>query len=474
MSLKKKVFTGVKWVTVANISRQILSMISIIILARLLSPEDFGTYAILMIFVTFLTVFRDMGTTAVLIHIPKPSSLLLSSVFYLNLSIGVGFSIILTLLAPAISAYFETPKLEEMLQFISLIFIISSLAIVQKALFQKNMDFKQISIIETISLFLGIFAGILSAFYGLGVYSLIIQSLLTSLIDTTLVYRYSSWYPSTKFSFGEIKKIWKYSANLSAFEFMNYFSTNADNFLIGKYLSSSALGIYSVAYKIMLYPLQNISRTLMRVLFPAFSTIKDDNQRFKKAYLRVIFFISLVSFPLMIGLIVTSDVFVNVLFGDKWIGLVTLLIILAPSGMLRSIFTTVGPIYTAKGNTDIQFKLGAVNSILTIIGFVIGLSYGVNGVAFAYLMVNTIMLYPIFKISWRQIDLSVSEGIGTIFPILIISLLMGFGIYLFDIALLHTIENQIIRLILMVAIGIVLYYILLKLKYKKLKQMIKI
>jgi len=473
MSLKQKVFSSVKWVAIANILRQVLTLISVVIFARILSPDDFGIYSILIIFVTFLTMFKDMGTTSVLIHISKPSQLLLSSVFYLNLFIGFIFFLVLSVSSFFISIYFEIPELEKMLQIISLSFIIGSFSIVHKALFQKNMEFKYISIIETSSVFLGIFIGISLAFYGIGVYSLIVQSLVTVFVDTFLMFLFSSWSPSREFSFTEIKKIWKYTANLSAFQFMNYFSTNADNFLIGKYLSSSALGVYSLAYKIMLYPLQNISRTLMRVLFPAFSTIKDDNQKFKKAYLRVIFFISLVSFPLMAGLISTADLFVDVLFGDKWSGLAILLIILAPSGMLNSIYTTMGVLYTAKGNTDIQFKLGAIESILTIMGFIIGLSYGVNGVAFAYLIVNTIMLYPILKISWSQIELSVREGILVILPVFIISILMGCGIYLFDSIFLYSIENQVIRLVYMIIIGVVLYLFMLKLKYKNLKRVFK-
>ena len=474
MSLKKRVFSGVKWVAFANISRQLFSLISVVIFARLLSPDDFGVYAILMVFVTFLTMFRDMGTTAVIIHISNPPQILLSSIFYLNLFIGFLFFVVLNFSSSFISHYFEIPKLELMIEIISISFIINSLAIVQKALFQKEMNFKYLSFIETSSLFLGIILGISSAFYGLGVYSLLIQSLATFIIDSSLVLYYSPWKPSREFSLDEVKKIWNYSANLSAFEFMNYFATNADNFLIGKYLSSSALGVYSLAYKIMLYPLQNISRTLMRVIFPAFSTIKDDNKRFRNAYLRVIFFISLVSFPLMIGLMSTADVFVKVLFGDKWVGLAILLVILAPSGILRSIFTTVGPIYTAKGNTNMQFKLGMVNSLLTLVGFVLGLSYGVNGVAFAYLIVNSVMLYPIFKISWREIELSLKEGLLVILPIFVISLLMGGGILIIDTLFLSLIESQLFRLLLMIIIGVILYISMLKLKYGELKKVFRI
>jgi len=472
MALKKKVLNGVKWVALANIFGQILSLVSIVIFARLLSPDDFGTFAILMIFIGFLGIFSDMGTTAALIHIQKPSNLLLSSVFYFNLFIGIILTVAMILLSSPIATFFNNPQIIDMLQIISLNFIIVSFGVVQKALLQKRIDFKHLSLIQSVAMFIGIFIGISSALFGLGVYSLIIQTLVSSIIATVMIWFYAEWRPEWNFSLNEIKKIWKYTSNLSVFEFINYFSMNADNFLIGKFLTSSALGVYSIAYKIMLYPLQNISRILMRVLFPAFSTLQNDNQKFKKVYLRVIFFISLVSFPLMAGLIATSNVLVDVLFGDKWEGLAILLIILAPSGMMRSVFTTVGSIYMAKGNTDTQLKLGTVNAILTVIGFIVGLNWGVNGVAFSYLIVNLIMMYPIFYISWKQIELHVYEGISEITPVFIISVLMGLGVYFSVLLLFHTIETQLIRLILMIIVGLLLYLLMLRLRYGNLRSLI--
>ncbi len=472
MALKNKVLVGVKWVALANIFRQVLSLVSIIILARLLSPNDFGTFAILMVFIGFLGIFSDMGTSAALIHIENPSNSLLSSVFYLNLFIGSILSAVLILFSAQIATFFDDTQIKDMLHLISLNFIIVSFGVVQKTLLRKKMDFKYLSLISSFAMLIGTVVGIATAMHGMGVYSLIFQTLTASVIGTGMIWFYASWRPKWHFSFNEIKKIWKYTANLSIFNVIDYFATEADNFLIGKYLSASALGVYSLAYKIMLYPLQNISRTLISVLFPAFSTLQNDNERFKKAYLRVIFFISLVSFPLMTGLMATADVLVDVLFGDKWQGLAILLIILAPSGMMRSVFTTVGSIYMSKGNTHMQLKLGIANAILTVAGFIVGLNWGVNGVAMSYLIVNLVMLYPIFHISWKQIDLSVKDGLREITPVFIISALMSLGVYLFDMALLNSIENQILRLFLMIFAGSFLYLLMLRLRYGNLKSLI--
>jgi len=473
MSLKNKVLTGVKWVAFANIFRQILSLVSIAILARLLSPDDFGIFAILMILIGFLAIFSDMGTAPALIQMESPSNKLLSSVFYFNLFIGFILSALLILFSKNIAIFFEDARIENMIQLISINFIIVSFGVVQKALFQKSINFKHLSLVQSFAMFSGTAVGITSAIYGLGVYSLIAQTLTSSILGTGIIWFYSSWKPMWFFSFSEIKKIWRYTANFSIFSVIDYFAKETDNFLIGKYISTSALGVYSLAYKIMLYPLQNITKTLISVLFPAFSTLQNDNQKFKKVYLRVIFFIALISFPLMTGLMATSDVFVDVLFGDKWKGLAILIIILAPSGMLRSIFTTVGVILMAKGHTDTQLRLGAANAILTVTGFIIGLNWGVEGIAFAYLIVNTIMLYPIFKFSWRHIELSVKDGLNEILPIFIISILMGLGVYLIDILLFIDIESNLLRLFLMIITGISLYTLMLRLYYGNLKTLVK-
>ena len=467
MSLKAKVLSGTKWVAVANLFKQLLQVLSLIVFARLLTPDDFGLFAILMIFVNFLLMFTDMGTAAALIHVKNPSQKLLSSIFFFNLFVGTALCLLLLLLSGPIALFFENPPLKELLGLISINFVIVSLGIVQKARYEKELDFKNLTLIESASVLVGITVGIAAAFKGLGVYSLVIQTLTTSTLATILIWIISRWRPLLYFSLSDIKSIWGYTANLTTFNFVNYFARNADNFLIGKFLSSSALGVYSLAYSIMLYPLQNISRVLLRILFPAFSHIQDDNEKFKKAYLRTIFFIALVSFPVMVGLIVTADTLVSLLFGDKWENLAVILMILAPVGILQSIGTTNGSIYMAKGNTKLLLKVGIWSTIVTIIFFIGGIFFGVEGVALSYLLSNLVLFYPVFKISWEQIGLSVSEGVGTLMPLLIIASLMGVGVWLAGKLLQPYALPSLLLLTIMVLSGILLYLGLIRVKYGK-------
>jgi PST family polysaccharide transporter len=466
MSLKQKTISGIGWNSVGNIARQIFQVLSLVIMARLLSPEDFGIFAILMIFVAFFNIFASMGTSQAIIHLDSPSQGILSSIFYFNFVVGLFLFVLLYVLAWPISAFFTNPDLVHYLQWIGLNFIIGALSLVQKVLLEKQMLFKRVVAIETIALALSFFVGITAAFYGYGVYSLIIMTLSGSAILTIGLWFSGHWRPSLSFDFQDIKLIWNYSFNLTSFSFINYFARSADQFLIGKFIGASSLGMYSLAYKIMLYPLDNISRVIVRVLFPAFSEIKHDNTRFKNAYIKAISFIALVTFPLMMGLLATANTFVAVAFGDKWIGMATLLMILAPIGMMQSIVTTVGSIYMAKGNTGLMFKIGAVNAVITVLSFIVGLPYGVEGVAIAYALANLIMLYPNLKISWDQMELGVWEGLHKLWPYFLSAGAMA-GMVYYAGRILDSADVSIYTILLLqIFLGILIYIGLLMIFYR--------
>jgi PST family polysaccharide transporter len=473
MSLKQKTLTGAKWVTLSRSIAQLLGVLSLVVYARLLTPDDFGLYAILMIFVGFLSMFTDMGTSSAIIHIKNPSHKLLSSVFYLNIIMGIAMFFTLLAITPLAAIFFERTEINSLLPFLAINFIIGSFNTVHSALYQKSMDFKRITLYEVVSTMLGLFFGIVLAYGGYGVYSLIAQSLASSLIMTILIWKTSDWRPLWHFSLQEIKQIWSYTANLTGFNFINYFARNADNVLIGKFLGSSSLGLYTLAYRIMLFPPMNISQVLIRILFPVFSQIQDQNDKFKKAYLRVIFFIALISFPLMIGLMATAEQLVNVLFGNKWVGLASLLVILAPVGLMQSIVTTTGSIYMAKGNTKLMFKIGTANSVLTVLSFFVGLPFGVQGVAISYTVANLLIVYPSLYYSWRQIELNVGEGLRVMLPIMISSIIMGILVFILGDFAQTIFNNKVVLLIMMIFTGVLVYLLLIRMIYGPLKDLFR-
>jgi len=467
MTLKKKTINGVVWNGVGNVARQVLLIVTLIVMARFVTPEDFGVYTILMIFVNFMAIFSSMGTSQVVVHLDNPNQRMLSSLFYFNICMGLALFTLLFFLAWPIAAFFDSPDLVHLLQIIGLSFVISTLGLVQKSLLEKAMLFKRLVLIETVALTISSIAGMAAAIDGLGVNSFLIMALSNASILTVGLWLNSHWRPSLSFSLDDIKQVWAYSINLTGFSFINYFARQSDQFLIGKFIGSGALGVYSVAYKIMLYPLQNVSRVIVRVLFPAFAEVKHDNTRFKSGYLKAIAFIALLTFPIMAGLFAVAENFVDVVFGEKWHQMIVLLMILVPIGLMQSIVTTVGSIYLAKGTTKLMLKIGALNAVVTVISFIIGIPFGVEGVAIAYAIANLIMLYPNLKIAWGQIDLGVFEGLVELAPFLLASLVMGVVVYYLGSVSVEFGIGQIVTLIIQVLVGIIVYLVLLMFFYRR-------
>ena len=291
------------------------------------------------------------------------------------------------------------------MQVLSLSFLLSGLSAVQQAFLEKELQFKTISKIELFATFLSAITGISMAILEYGVWSLVLQNLVFTFTVSCLLWIRLSKKPKLFFKWSEIKSISNFSGHLAGFNILNYFVRNADYILIQKFLGEQQLGYYTLAYRLMLYPLKNITAVITRVMFPVLSKIQQENNKFKDIYLKLVNTISLLTFPLMLGLVAVSENFVTVVFGTKWEPVTTLILILAPLGLLQSIYTPAGMIYQAKGRTDWWFRWGVFTGVLFITAFWIGLKWGVIGVALAYLIVNVITLYPGLAIPFKLIGL---------------------------------------------------------------------
>jgi PST family polysaccharide transporter len=473
MKLASLAVKSLKWSSISRFGRQLIQYITTLILAFLLSPEDFGLIAIAFIIIGFLDIFKDLGTSSALIYIDDPPHTLLSSIFWVNVSFGMAISILIFLTAPLVADFFSNSQAISVLKVLSISFTISSFGIVQKALLEREFKFDLLARSELLSVLGGSAIGITLAFLGYGVWSLVIQALVSALLFTVFLWFFGNWKPELHFSLDEIKTVFKYSLNLLGYNVFNYFVRNMDYILIGKFLGERELGHYYLAYKIMLYPVQNISLVVSRVMFPIYSRIKDDNSRFRKIYTQVAVAIALITFPLMAIIMGVNDIFTLVLFSVKWDTdlLALLLIILAPVGMVQSIATTTGSIYQAKGKTDWMFRWGVFTGFIVVGGFVIGLNWGVTGVAVSYLVTTILLLYPVFAIPFKLIGLRFGNFISGFFRICLTIFIM-IGIVMFSKNLLM---NDLIiqfELILLLFIGLITYIILSYLLNKSFIKMV--
>lgn len=458
-SLTQKAVSGVRWSALSQLGRQAIGFITTALLARLLEPSDFGIMSMVFVVSGFVSVFRDLGTSAAVIQKKELSSELISSIFWFNVFVGLFVTLILIIMSPLAGSYFKEPKVALLLCGLSPAFVLSSLSIVQQSLLQREMDFNSLARVELVSTVISATTGVVAALNGLGVWSLVFQAIALELSTTIGLWLASSWRPSWGYCINETKSIISFSGYLMLFTTFNYFARNSDNMLIGRYLGSVTLGYYALAYRMMQFPLQTISALYGRVLLPAFSKIQDNNEAFRNAYLRSMGFIAIITFPMMLGLCVLAKPFITVLLSDKWLPIVPALQVLSIVGMNQSLATTVGNIYIAKAQTRIMFYVGVVSSFCYVLAIIIGLQWGLMGVVICYAVADFVLTPPNYLFSFRFIELPVLRLIEPTWRPLICSLVMALFLWsLSDVILLFT--SKIIGFFLLVFLGVSIYLIM--------------
>jgi O-antigen/teichoic acid export membrane protein len=422
--LAARTVSGAAWSTLSIVGQRGLSLLSTLVLARLLAPSAFGLLGMAMVLTAAMYSFKDLGTAAALIQRQELNGQLASTLFWTNVLIGVAGAGLMLGVAPLVAKLYREPQVAHVFAALSVSFLVNSLGVVQRAVLARAMLFRRISVIQLFSSAASAAVGIALAIEGAGVWSLVAAVISETTTAVVLYWLASPWRPLWHLSFDDLRSVTPFSANLTAANLASYFMRNMDNALIGRFLGASALGYYALAYGLMMYPLYNVTWNLGTVLFPALSRIQEEDARFRQAYLRALSVIATITFPLMLGLLATADLLVSTCFGAKWAPMAPIVRVLAPVGMLQSISCTTGMIFTAKGRTDIQFRWALVEVSVILPAFVIGLRWGTIGVASGYAVAEFLLCYPLFTIVGRIIDLRVAELARTLWPVMRNALLM--------------------------------------------------
>lgn len=422
--LKKTVFSGGLWTFLSSTGTQLIGFIVTAVMARLLTPGDFGIVAICSVFSGFIALFQDLGMASAIIQRKDTSEDYLSTSFSVSILAGVGLAAGLVLLSPAVAWFYDEEVLKPILIVSSLGFIISPFISIHTSLLTKALEFKKIAFITVVTQVITSAFSIILAYMGYGVWSLVLGKTLGQPLVIPVVWHMVRWRPRFRIVKKCFNDLFGFSSNLLGFNLLNYFSRNMDNLIVGKYLGAQPLGYYSISYNLMLKPLQLISWSLGKVLFPVFSSLQDDPERTRNAYLKVVRSISLITFPMMTGLIIVAEELILTVYGEQWRPAVKPLQLLCLVGALQSVGTIAGIIYNSHGRTDITFKLGAVNTFLILIAFAVGIRWGLTGLITGYI----ISMVPIFLsgqyFANRLIGLSMSTFFKTLVPASLSSVMM--------------------------------------------------
>lgn len=410
------VYAGVRWSAIAAWGQQAIQFGIGIVLARLLMPRDYGLLAMATVFIGFLGIFKYMGFHTAVIQRRQVNEALLSSLYYFVLAVSGLLFVAAVVAAPVVAWIYGEPRVMWVTAVLGIGFLLSAPGLMPFAVLNRQMRFGRLAVVDLISAVLGGGVAIALAVAGLGVWALVIGSLVGAATCTLLYHVLTQWRPRLIFHWSEVRSVFSFGANITGFGLFNYFARNADNLIIGVFLGAGPLGYYALAYGILLKPRDAVTNVLMRVLFPVFSRMQDDDARLKAVYLRACGAIAFVTFPMMLGLMAVAHPFVQVVLGEKWLPAVPLIIVLAPLGMIQSVSGTAGQIYLAKGRANLYFWLGVLDGSLHITGFLIGVSWGVFGVAVAYCITSAISIPVYFWLAARLVGMHWQELLKTFVP----------------------------------------------------------
>lgn len=416
-SIREATFAGVRWSGGAHVVTQAIKFGVGIVLARLLTPEPFGIIGMAVVITGFMTVVSNFGFGSALVQREDLREDHVSGVFWASLLLGVLLAVLVVVAAPFIAEFYGEPSVEPVLRALAAMFVLGAIVVAPKSLLQRRMDFESIAKVEATALLLGGGLAITLAWTGAGVWSLVTQQLAPPVVEATLVWAFVRWRPRTRFPMKGVKELAHYSLNLTGFNVVNYWARHADDILIGRVMGAGSLGLYDLAYRLMLFPIRQIIGAVSRVMFPTMSSVQDDRDQMRRIYLRVIRILALVSFPIMGFVAIVPDLFVLGVFGEQWAGAIPLVRIFCLIGMIQMLGNPTGWIYKATGRTDWMMWWGLAGGGLLITAIAVGVWLGsILTVAWAYAAANAVLLYPMVSIPGRLIGMSFTDVSRVVLP----------------------------------------------------------
>ena len=387
-SLKSKSAKGFAWNFGGNLLKQGSTFIVSIFLARILSPAEFGLVGMAMVFITVSQVFIDVGFASALIQRQDNSKLTYSSIFYLNLFIGLLLTLFFYFCAPLIGDFYHNPKITKLVRWLSIIFVFNSMDIVQMTILKKELNFKVLTIRTFLASIIGGVLGIIAALMGLGVYSLIIQSVATAILGTVLLWSTSGWRPDLKFSMAEVKKLSGFSSYAFFDRVLYSISLQLDLLMVGKIFSPKMLGYYSRAVGLNNMVGTYSSGSLIAVFYPVLSSLQNDEKEYSRVYFKVVSVVAFLSYGLTGVMCILGKDIILLLFGAKWATSVIIFQVLILMACNMPINMMMVYAFLSKGKSKENFWIGVFRKILRLIPLVFMYYYGIFVFTIALVILN--------------------------------------------------------------------------------------
>lgn len=453
-SLKQKTVSGVLWNAINRFSSQGIQFVFNILIARILLPEDYGVVAMLSIFLAVSQAFIDSGFANALVRKKDRTEADCNTVFYFNIVISLFFCLLLWVTAPAIAAFYKTPILSKITRIVCFNLVINAFGAVQHTKLTIDINFKTKAIISIITITAVGAVGLWMAKKGYGVWALVVQSLVSSSLNTILAWVFVRWRPRLIFSWKSLKEMFAFGSKLLASGLIDTVWGNMYNLVIGKVINPTALGVYNRAESFATFPSANIYGLVQGVSYPVLCSIQDDKERLREAFRKYIRLFAYIVFPMMVGLAVVADPFIRLILTDNWAESIPYLQILCFALMWYPLDAMNITFPNVLGHSEYYLRAVIANKIISLLVLIITVPFGLKVMCLGQVFAYTLFLFVNSFYTGRLINYNVFKQLRDILPVLAISLSMGAVVYLTA----RLFEKLALKLCIGIVVGVIYYW----------------
>lgn len=375
--LKRKTLISTIFLYAGNFGATGINFVILMVLARILTPIDFGLVAMVTIFTSFFLMVLDFGLSTALIQQKRVDNKLLNSIFEINMAFGLLLGFLLWMGTNLIVNFYDEPRLIPIIKYVALTFVFQSIGEVSYTMLRREMKFGMIALIDILKVTVYGIVSIIFALLGFGVLSLV-WGTLAGILTMSFVTLWLFHWPIRLVNPKHARKVLSFGFFVTGADLVNYLAANTDRILIGKYLGSGPLGLYEFTHHLISLPVRKIARAIQKTTFSAFAIIQDSDEVLRRGYNRLVSVVSYITFPLLTGLIICADPLILIIFGDQWIDAVDLIRILSIAGAFKCIGAVRANAFLSKNRPDISFRLQILYFFLLLIAVIGGLSWWKN------------------------------------------------------------------------------------------------
>lgn len=470
-SLRLQTLKGVKWGAVEKFSMQAVQFVVTLVMARLLTPDDYGTVGLVAIFIAVAQSLIESGFAQALVRKQDRTDSDCSTVFFFNLVVSVVLYFMCFIAAPFVAAFYNIPILTNVMRVICLVLVINGLALVQRALFTANVDFRAQAKATILAGLISGVCGVISALYGFGVWALVVQQITNAIVNTIALWTISSWRPKFVYSWNSFREMFGFGSKFMISGIINTVYNNISGMIIGKVYTASTLGFYSRAQHFVTLPTNTLSGIVSSVSYPVLCKIQDDNERLSEIYRKLIKQSAFMVFVPVLIMSAIAEPMVVFLIGEKWRFAGQLLLIMGFSQMWYPVHLLNLNLLAVKGRSDLFLRLEIIKKVLGFSVIVISIPYGIVIFVYAGIASSIISLMINTYYTGKLIGVGFFRQMQDLMPILLLSL----SSYVIVRILCYCVQNLYVQLFGGVIIGISFAFVVsYLLNFQELQELISI